>query len=210
MFASLILLHPCCLSPLHLPFLDLPLCLCVCFFGPPTQNTRFNSEGWWFFSLLLLLFLRLFLRLFFLWLITLGIFPAFEHPFLGGGGGDSDSSISPTVHAGESHANYPGYWLPRRTGCDLHEVTFSSNIQTFAPLLFFFSSFWQTINRAAFSAGASFAAAAPLPRSLAPFLRLLSSQKQGRIYCQNLCGVCAEVKLLVLFCFFFFCPPLPQ
>lgn len=137
MFASLILLHPCCLSPLHLPFLDLPLCLCVCFFGPPTQNTRFNSEGWWFFSLLLLLFL--FLRLFFLWLITLGIFPAFEHPFLGGGGGDSDSSISPTVHAGESHANYPGYWLPRRRGCDLHEVTFSSNIQTFAPLLFFFS-----------------------------------------------------------------------
>lgn len=139
MFASLILLHPCCLSPLHLPFLDLPLCLCVCFFGPPTQNTRFNSEGWWVFFPSVFFFFFFFSVFFFLWLITLGIFPPFEHPSLGGGGGDdSDSSISPTVHAGECHANYPGYWLPRRTGCDLHEVTFSSNIQTFAPLLFFF------------------------------------------------------------------------
>lgn len=149
MFARFLFFHallPCvcfsdsppsmCLSPLHLPFLDLPLCLCVCFFGPPTQNTRFNSEGWCFFPFFFFFFV-VFFRL-----ITLGIFPAFEHSFLGSDGSgrdDSDSSISPTVHAGESHANYPGYWLPRRRGCDLHEVTFSSNIQTFAPL-FFFSS----------------------------------------------------------------------
>lgn len=115
--------------------------MCLFLLVLPLKTPDLTLKGGGFFSLLLLLFLfpRLFL---FLWLITLGIFPAFEHPFLGGGGGgDSDSSISPTVHAGESHANYPGYWLPRRTGCDLHEVTFSSNIQTFAPLLFFFFFF---------------------------------------------------------------------
>lgn len=115
-----------CLSPLHLPFFVLPLCLCVSFFGPPTQNTRFNSEELCFFSPFFPSFSSSFFQL-----ITLGIFPAFEHPFLSGGAGgsdNSDSSISPTVHAGESHANYPGYWLLRRRGCDLHEVTFSSNI----------------------------------------------------------------------------------
>lgn len=42
-------LHPC-VSLLHLSSsLYLPLCLCVFFFGPPTQNSRFNSEGCFFF-----------------------------------------------------------------------------------------------------------------------------------------------------------------
>lgn len=132
MFASLILLRPCVFLHFIFLFLDLPLCLCVSSLVLPLKTPDLTLRDGGFFFCLLLLFRRLFF-----WLIILGIFPPFEHPFLcGGGGGDSDSSISPTVHAGESHANYPGYWLPRRRGHDLHEVTFSSNIQTFAPLFF--------------------------------------------------------------------------
>lgn len=147
-------LHPC-VSLLHLSSsLYLPLCLCVFFFGPPTRNSRFNSEGFFFFF----------------WLITLGIFPAFERSSLAA----RSSSIS-ACDAGESHANYPGYWLLQSRGCDLHEVTFSSNVQTFATF------FWKTINSSAFSSTSLlYPLFLSLHHSLSLFLWLLSSHKQGR------------------------------
>lgn len=138
MLASLILLHPC----VSLRFISL-FSICPSVYVSvslvlPLKTPDLTLKGGVFFPssfFSFFFFVFLFFRL-----ITLGIFPAFEQPFLGGGGGgsDSDSSIPPTVHTGESHANYPGYWLPQRRGCDLHEVTFSSNIQTFAPLIFVF------------------------------------------------------------------------
>lgn len=107
---------------------------------------------------------------FFFWLITLGIFPAFERSSLAA----RSSSIS-ACDAGESHANYPGYWLLQSRGCDLHEVTFSSNVQTFATF------FWKTINSSAFSSTSLlYPLFLSLHHSLSLFLWLLSSHKQGR------------------------------
>lgn len=111
---------------------------------------------------------------FFFWLITLGIFPAFERS----SSAACSSSIS-AYGAGESHANYPGYWLLQRRGCDLHEVTFSSNVQTFATFL------WKTINSAAFpSASLLYPLFLSLHHSLSLFLWLLSSQTE-KICCQK-------------------------
>lgn len=97
----------------------------------------------------------------------------------------------PLLHqAGESHPNYLNYWLLWLPGCDLHEVTFSSNMQTFATFFF-----WKTINSAALSS-------APL------FLRYTTPSLTSSGYClltnrENLqpkeWGMCAEVKLLLFF-----------
>lgn len=89
------------------------------------------------------------------------------------------SSIS-ACGAGESRANYPGYWLLQRTDCDLHEVTFSSNVQTFATF------FWKTINSPAFSSASLpyplSLARLPLPHSLP--LAIVFTQTE-KIYCQK-------------------------
>lgn len=113
------------------------------------------------------------------WLITLGIFPAFERS----SSAAHSSSIS-ACGAGESHANYPSYWLLQHRGCDLHGVTFSSNVQTFATF------FWKTIKSAAFStASLLYPLFLLLHHSLALFLWLLSSHKQRRFTARRLRGV---------------------
>lgn len=130
-------------------------------FGPPTQNSRFNSEGVFF------------------WLITLGIFPPRVWTlFLGG-------VLFLDLGAGESHANYPGYWLLQHRSCDLHEVTFSSNAQTFATF------FWKTINSAAFSSASLSCTFFFLSCYTTPslFLWLLSSHKQRRFTAKRMKGV---------------------
>lgn len=86
----------------------LPLRRFVFFFGPPTHNSRFNS------GFLVNHTWNLHRRL--------NVLPR--------------RRVLPrsACAAQESGANYPGYWLLRHRRCDLHEVTFISNTQTFATL----------------------------------------------------------------------------
>lgn len=88
-----------CLCLLHLPFSICPSVYVSVSLVLPLKTPDLTLRVFFFF-LLGIFFL-------FFWLITLGIFPAFEHPFLG-------SALFLDIsrhHAGESHANYPSYWL---------------------------------------------------------------------------------------------------
>lgn len=124
---------------------SMPLCLCLFFFGPPTQNTE--DLFFWF-------------GFFFLVNHTWILSRLWTH-------------LALLHQAGESHPNYLNYWLLWLPGCDLHEVTFSSNMQTFATFFF-----WKTINSAALSSASLFFFA--LHHSLSHFLWLLSPYKQRK------------------------------
>lgn len=148
-------LHPR-VSLLHLSLCPFCLSMCLLLLVHPLKNSRFNSEEVF-------------------WLITLGIFPPSPFAFERSSSAARSSSIS-ACGAGESHANYPGYWLLQRRGCDLHEVTFSSNVQTFATF------FWKTINSGCFLVcfPPRTLFFSTLHHSLSLFLWLLSSHKHRR------------------------------
>lgn len=78
--------------------------------------------------------------------------------------------------AGESHPNYPNYWLLRLPGCDLHEVTFSSNMQTFAT---FFSGKQLTVLLSPLPLIFFFFCTTPLPLSLP--LAIVFTQTEKKI-----------------------------
>lgn len=180
------LLHPCVSPIFHLsPCLSAPLPMCLFLFGPPTQNSRFNSGG---FSVNHTWNLPRFLN-------ASSSANALLLDLLLGCRRDCALIIPPVIG------------FPKHRSCDLHEVTFSSNTQTFAT---FFSGKQLTVLLSllppSLSAVPSLFSprATPLPPCLPLPLAIVFAQTD-KIYCQKNEGVCEVwlAKLLVYFFIFF-------
>lgn len=157
--------------------------MCLFLFGPPTQNSRFNSGSFsvnhtWNFPR---------------FLNASSSANTFLLDLLLGCRRDCALIIPPVIG------------FPKHRSCDLHEVTFSSNTQTFAT---FFSGKQLTVPLSLLPLSLSLpyllffplARHRSLPASL--FLWLLSSHKQTRFTAKRMkgCVRCDWQKIFIFFC----------